>query len=208
MDVVIHADDLGMSAEVDAAIAGLWQRGKIGAVSVLANGPTSAAALAWLAGQPAFEAGVHLDGGAFPPLGGARGPSVDDIAREWRAQLARVREVGIHVRWLDSHESLHFRGAHRDAMAILVQETGLPARAMGSAPGWWRVRSRLRAAACNRALARTYAARDLETWLAEGRPALRGTADPRGHVIVHPGNPAHARYAEEVGRVEGGEISP
>lgn len=133
--LVVVADDLGLGREVDRGILDAHREGIVTAASALVVGPTAeAAAAAVAAGAPDLAVGVHLalvgpDGpasapGAVPTLVGADGrfaaswrhllPRLargavdpDEVRAEWRAQVARARELGLRPTHLDTHQHVH-----------------------------------------------------------------------------------------------------
>jgi chitin disaccharide deacetylase len=128
--VIINADDLGASPEVNRAIFELMSRGLVTSTTLLANGPALAEAVQGTAGFPQCSFGVHLCLTQFAPLtsqpdlapileragrfaGNAiRRVSVDAALRrtiyvEWRAQVERIRAAGIEISHVDSHHHTH-----------------------------------------------------------------------------------------------------
>lgn len=161
--LIFNADDYGLSAEVDEAIEELAGRGAIRDVSILANGPGFERAAGFLGRNPGISAGVHLNVVEGVPLAnspasriltGAGGrfagratlmvrwalypASVTAaIEEEWSAQIERVRQAGVGITHLDSHQHFHcFPPAWRIAARLarrygikamrLPRERGLP----------------------------------------------------------------------------------
>lgn len=224
--ILVHADDLGMSSAVNTAILSALADGTVTSTSVLATGPAFSDAMARLPAGACL--GVHLDLTGFPSINGAHPlaelaavaaegsehlpaaiarlvrehPSM--ILDEWRAQVERVRAAGREVTHLDSHQHVHWMPALWPALQTLLVETGIRAvRGIGRwRPGVSRLRALPQAARAARfkgaftgfvttdafANATTFRARE------EGGLPRPGSLE----VMVHPGNPAHARYAEEL----------
>lgn len=146
IELIVNADDLGLDEGVDAAIVAGFAEGWLSASSLLAVGPTCGA----VRGLPV---GVHLAGTGFAPLtdlgAGLRDAAgnmavplhpteaeVVAVAREWRAQIARVRALGFRPTHLDSHEHLHFWPRWFALLRALARENDLPMRVPGIfAPG-------------------------------------------------------------------------
>lgn len=131
--LVLTADDAGLSAPLSRRIASLLASGRLSATSLLACAPAFAEAVDALGAAGVSEAGVHLcavggetplsaphavstlaPGGRFPgswPIVAARVASgrvrLAEVEREWEAQLAAVRDAGLRVTHLDSHQHLH-----------------------------------------------------------------------------------------------------
>lgn len=225
MRVLVHADDLGMSPAVNAAILAAWRAGTVRSTSVLATGPAFDEAMAALPGD--VDLGLHLDFTGFPSLTGApelarvralaeneggramaelgalaaRRPEL--LRAEAEAQLAKVR-ARHPVTHLDSHHHVHWQPALWPVVRQLLASSGVPAvRQVGA----WRLGvsplraapQRLRAARFRhtfRAWVRTDAFCDASTF----RTLLEADRVDVAtlEVMAHPGNPAHARYAAEL----------
>ena len=208
MRLIVNADDLGMCTEVNEAAARCLDAGCVTSVSILANGPCFDEAVRLLRAWPEVSVGVHLNLTEFAPLTAATHPPPTDTAavrEELVAQVLRVQEAGLRVTHFDSHQHLHYRLAlfgvlkslqrrfdvHRIRGIALVRTDREvdPLRA---------ARQRLRAATFRLRLrafppeARTTAAFGSVT-------VLRGLRRPLAsfEAMAHPGNPCHARYAEE-----------
>lgn len=146
--LIINADDYGLCMEVNAAIEELIDAGRLRDVSVLANGALWESSVRFLQSHPQMSAGVHLNvvegqpvspapeirlltnaNGWFVGLRGlmarwGRHPIAVGraIEIEWRAQLERLREVGVHLSHVDSHQHLHaFPPAWRCAVKLCAE---------------------------------------------------------------------------------------
>lgn len=208
--LLVNADDLGMSDAVNDAVLDTIERGWCTGTSLLATGPAFADA----ARRVRIPVGVHLDLTEFEPItarmrritGGRFAPGHrllgdhDAILEEWEAQVARVRDAGLEVDHLDSHQHVHHGLV--GVIRRLAERTGV--RRVRGMASWrltrWegRVRPSVRGAAF-RARLRALGLRtpdhfaSVELWLTRARTA-RGVVE----LMVHPGNPAHARYADEL----------
>jgi predicted glycoside hydrolase/deacetylase ChbG (UPF0249 family) len=128
-NLVINADDFGLSPSVSRAILEAAREGLINSVSAVAGGPASTAPLfEELAAIPGLRIGAHLTLIEIPPLtpipayaGGIPGSfrsflipyflgkiDRETVRREWRAQLLRIGErIQRPISHLDSHQHLH-----------------------------------------------------------------------------------------------------
>jgi predicted glycoside hydrolase/deacetylase ChbG (UPF0249 family) len=144
--VLVHADDLGLSDEVNDAIGASCARGWVRSVSALATAPAWEGALRSLPAHT--DLGVHLDLTGFPALTGRPElaslralalagsprflPALDELAHtapgvvvaEWHAQIERVRahRAPSHV---DSHQHLHWRPCLWPALRRVIDEAGI-----------------------------------------------------------------------------------
>jgi predicted glycoside hydrolase/deacetylase ChbG (UPF0249 family) len=242
--VIIHADDYGLAPGVNRAVEEGLQSGALHSASILLGGEDANAALAWAASHPQFDFGVHLnlthgrpvlsgvrvpslvgDDGRFRPLGSffmrflLGRIAVEEIAAEWRAQIAAARAAGVRISHLDSHQHVHlipriFRGV----AVLLATEERVSLRAMDGPIAAEATRPNLKGIALA-----------LATRLSVGRRfrhlvAARGAGVPlRGHatldalraalqgarpgetieLVVHPGFPDAALRASGDGYQEG-----
>lgn len=150
--VVVNADDLGLTAGVNRAIARAHRDGVVSSASLLAVGRAFDSAVDLLRAHPTLDVGAHLAlVGEDPPLLSARevptlvdrqgrfprsyrtvvaraaAGRVDpqDVRRELRAQLERIRAAGLTVTHLDTHQHLHLWPLVGDAVAELALESGI-----------------------------------------------------------------------------------
>jgi len=129
LDLIINADDFGISREATAATISLMDRGRVTSATILANGRDFGAAVAAAKELPECSFGVHLNLTEGPPLTNAPGlsPLLDDdghlhpsifttqitrpllasIEKEWIAQVEKIRAAGVPVSHLDSHQHVH-----------------------------------------------------------------------------------------------------
>ncbi len=130
--LVVNADDLGMYPEVNEGIARAFQAGVVRSTSLMVPCPAARPAMRWLADHPEVPFGIHLTlvcdlpGLRWGPVSPAEEvPSLvdgsgrfrtlatmpewlprlrlDDVGREFRAQLQAVREAGLSPVHLDWH---------------------------------------------------------------------------------------------------------
>ncbi len=150
--LITRADDAGASSRVNAAIRAALAGGLVRNVSVLACGPAVEELVDWLPGAgvaiglhvalssewPAWRWGpvagreavpglVEADGGftAAPGVLHERGVAVAEMMIEVRAQLARLRGLGIRPDYLDEHMGVGWLPGLADALADLARAEGL-----------------------------------------------------------------------------------
>ncbi len=127
MDVIVNADDLGISPGVNQAIFGLMEQGKVTSATLLANGPYVEEACRQVSRYPQCSFGAHLNVTEFLPLSdpkaleplqdhnGAfdqtriRHITIDSslaegIFQEFCAQIEKLQSLGVNVSHLDSHK--------------------------------------------------------------------------------------------------------
>jgi chitin disaccharide deacetylase len=133
MRVIINADDLGLSREVNAAAFDLMSKRVVTSATILANGPFVLDALEGSKRFPACSFGVHLnltefrpmcqraglqdilgDNGEFTkvldqtPQSARKTPRfLAAVAEEWCHQIEFLRKAGLQVSHLDSHQHVH-----------------------------------------------------------------------------------------------------
>jgi predicted glycoside hydrolase/deacetylase ChbG (UPF0249 family) len=130
MDVIINADDLGISQEVNDAVFGLMGDGLVTSATIIANGPNLEDACQRLSEMPGCSFGVHLNVAEFAPVSGPDKlePLLDDqggfdvtkildvpvtstlkdgIYREFTAQIKRLKDLGLDITHIDSHLHIH-----------------------------------------------------------------------------------------------------
>ncbi|MBW3614400.1 MAG: ChbG/HpnK family deacetylase [Actinobacteria bacterium] len=150
--LIVTADDYGLTEAVATGILRAHREGIVTSTSALVLAPAFATAGKWLAEEERLGVGVHLAAvGEDPPLLGPHEiPSLvdrrgrlpndwrafltravagridpDDLAREFRAQLEAVRQLGISVTHLDTHQHLHLWPMVRDVVLGLAVEAGV-----------------------------------------------------------------------------------
>lgn len=129
--VIVNADDLGMSREINDAVFELMAKGRVSSATLLANAPATPQAARQSSRFPKCSFGVHLNLTQFEPLSGGAGARVlvnergqmsraNETARpspermlamyeELCAQIERVASLGVEVSHLDSHNHVHTR---------------------------------------------------------------------------------------------------
>lgn len=129
--VIVNADDLGMSHEVNEATFGLMSKGRISSATIIANAPAAREAANHVSRFPKCSFGVHLNLTQFEPLTGGSGsrllvnergqmsranetarPSAERLRAAYQelcAQIERVASLGVSISHFDSHHHVHTR---------------------------------------------------------------------------------------------------
>lgn len=132
MRIIVNADDLGMSEEVNGAIFEGMRRGGITSATMLANGAAVTSAAQNLHYFPKCSFGVHLNLTEFRPLctenytelsnildanGCFAGNRIREIRlgrrmlhaifREWCSQIEHLVRLGVHPSHFDAHHHVH-----------------------------------------------------------------------------------------------------
>jgi predicted glycoside hydrolase/deacetylase ChbG (UPF0249 family) len=128
--IIVNADDLGLSREVNDAIFAHMATGRVTSATVLANADALTDVARRAKDFPRCSFGVHLNADEFRPLTAAAGLAklldsdgnfignrvreipVDGALRaavfaEWCAQVERVRAAGFRISHFDSHHHVH-----------------------------------------------------------------------------------------------------
>jgi predicted glycoside hydrolase/deacetylase ChbG (UPF0249 family) len=132
-NLIVNADDLGWTEGMNRGIAEAHRHGIVTSTSVLANGKAFAQAVELVERMQALGVGVHLNLSDGPPVakreqvgslvndrgmlkGGPeslllrmarRGLALEQVEREWDAQIHKVRDAGIQPTHLDGHKHVH-----------------------------------------------------------------------------------------------------
>ena len=132
-NLIVNADDLGWTEGVNHGIAEAFRNGIVTSTSLLANGAAFAGGVEIARGAPGVGVGVHLNLSDGAPLaeretvtsllndngefaGGAeslllrrarRELLLDEVEREWDAQIQKVRDAGMEPTHLDGHRHVH-----------------------------------------------------------------------------------------------------
>ena len=134
--LIVNADDLGLHRGINAGILKAHRDGIVTSASLSANGAAFEDAVGLARSTPSLEIGVHLTlVGEAPLLPASALPTLapegrlpgsfavlfrrlllgrirpDEVARELKAQVARVRDAGLHVVHLDGHQHVHLHPA-------------------------------------------------------------------------------------------------
>jgi chitin disaccharide deacetylase len=136
-ELVVNADDLGLSRGVNEGIARAHLDGIVTSASLMVRQPAAEAAAELVRQLPKLGVGLHVDLAEWTP-----GPSgwtpvyafVDDrdgsaVAREVEEQLALFEDlVGRPPDHLDSHQHVHRSEPLRSILGRVADELGVPLR--------------------------------------------------------------------------------
>lgn len=163
--LTVTADDFGLCPAVNEAVCRLHDAGVVGRAALLANTAYFEEAVAALRRRESLDVAIHLnltDGApvcipsAVPSLVGRDGRfrggrhygvaariafgrvSPADVAREWRAQMEKVRAAGLDIRYLTSHGHVHLMPPLRRTVVALMREFAIPAMRVVLAGRSWR----------------------------------------------------------------------
>lgn len=150
--IIINADDLGLSNEVNVAIEKAISGECISSSTIMANAPAFDDAIRIAKLYPHISFGVHLNIDEFYPL---TEPSVfvkygmiaengafkkeylqntnisfcnellEAIYNEWKAQIEKMRDAGINPSHFDSHEHTHGIFGLQPVLVRLIKEYGV-----------------------------------------------------------------------------------
>lgn len=152
--LIVNADDGGYSDAVNEAIRACYLAGAITGASVMACGRSFRGAASMLRQIGKTEVGAHLTltGGLSPAtqdvasVSSLVGPDgffpatcraflaryfagrirKDEVCTEFNSQVARIREQGLEVTHLDSHEHIHVLPAVREIVVALALDMAVP----------------------------------------------------------------------------------
>jgi chitin disaccharide deacetylase len=151
--LITRGDDAGSCRSANRAVIEAAERGVLRNVSVMMPGPAAEDAAALLGRREDICLGLHLTLTAEwekvrwgPVLGAKRVPSLVDerghfhpkvemlqrngaaleqMVAEAQAQLARARELGLEVRYIDAHMGVTWLPGLKEAVAELARQEGL-----------------------------------------------------------------------------------
>jgi predicted glycoside hydrolase/deacetylase ChbG (UPF0249 family) len=146
--LIVTADDFGLTEGVCAGIVECLDQGIVTATSVMVCVPGIDEKLERWRNRIAGRAGLHLqltqgtpcsdprdvpslvdETGRFPEsFADVRRPDPEHIEREWHAQAARLRAMGIEPAHLDSHHHVHRNPAVFESYLKIAAHYGVPAR--------------------------------------------------------------------------------
>ena len=135
--LVVNADDLGLSATVNAGIFAAHRRGVVTSASLMVRQAAAPAAAEEAAAHPELAIGLHIDLGEWIYERGEWSQAylhcdTDDpgaVEAECRAQLERFRALlGRDPTHLDSHQHVHESEPAKGVTEALAAELGLPLR--------------------------------------------------------------------------------
>jgi chitin disaccharide deacetylase len=152
-NLIVNADDLGWTEGVNRGIADGHRKGLVTSTSLLANGRAFASAIDVARTNPELGVGVHLNLSDGPPsaspdqvrglLSGegqlegspeslllriaSRGLELEEVEREWDAQIRRVQSAGISPTHLDGHKHVQMLPGLFEIAVRLAKKHGIRA---------------------------------------------------------------------------------
>ena len=145
--IIINADDLGMSAEVNAQIEKCINLGVVTSSTLMANAPEFEEGVRIAKQYTQVSVGVHLNIIEFSPLtnsdifkkhgvvgedgrfieGAIFSVPIDEelrkaIFEEWDAQITKVENAGIHPTHVDSHQHVHTMKVLQDVLCHVMDK--------------------------------------------------------------------------------------
>lgn len=163
--LIINADDFGLTAGINRAIAELHVAGVLTSATLMANGPAFQDAVSISQAHPSLGVGCHIvltDGipvshpYSIPTLLGSDGktfrPSLmdfvqallrgeiseDDIEREALAQVQKLQRAGVDVTHLDTHKHTHMFPTVSRPLLHLAERCSIGAIRSPFEPPWTR----------------------------------------------------------------------
>jgi hopanoid biosynthesis associated protein HpnK len=151
--VIVHADDFGLTEEVNNGILQAHLHGILTSTSIMANGGAFEQALNIARSTPTLDVGIHLtlveekpllDPKEIPALLTQEGGfhrnafhfvgryllgriNLDEVRNELETQIQRVLMAGISPSHLDSHQHIHMLPRILDVVIELGHKYGIPA---------------------------------------------------------------------------------
>ena len=152
-NLIVNADDLGWTEGVNRGIAEAHRKGLVTSTSLLANGPSFAYALEIARANPELGVGVHLNLSDGPPtanskdVGGllneageleggpeslllriaSRSLNLEEVEREWDAQIRKIRDSRITPTHLDGHKHVQMLPGLFEVALRLAKKYGIRA---------------------------------------------------------------------------------
>ncbi len=145
--IIINADDLGMSSEVNAQIERCINLGVVTSSTIMANAPKFEEGVRIAKQYSHVSVGVHLNLIEFAPLtnlttfrkhgllgedgnfleGAIFNTSIDDellqtIFEEWDAQITKVEDAGVFPTHVDSHQHTHTIAELQDVLCRVMDK--------------------------------------------------------------------------------------
>lgn len=148
--LIINADDLGISLDVDAQIEECIRKGAVTSCTLMANAPAFEDGVRIAKQYPQISVGVHLNLIEFKPLTNAdvfRKHGITDeggnfiegaifvmpineelksaVFEEWDSQISKVKEAGINPTHCDSHQHTHTIQALQEPLVKVLKKHGI-----------------------------------------------------------------------------------
>ncbi len=161
--LIINADDFGLTPGINRAVGELHDAGSLTSATLMANGGAFDDAVRIALQRPSLGVGCHVvlvdgepvsEAKEIPTLLGPGGKTFrptlggfvqalllgqinpDDIMREARAQLRKLRQAGIQVTHLDTHKHTHMFPAVLRPLLAVAQEHSIATVRNPFEPAW------------------------------------------------------------------------
>ena len=151
--LIVNADDLGWTEGVNRGIAEAHHHGIVTSASLLANGCAFESGVDLALTTPGLGVGVHLNLSDGPPVadpetvtsmvndqgefaGGPEGlllrlarrsVALEEVEREWDAQIQKIRDTGIRPTHVDGHKHVHMLPGLFELALRLAKRHGIEA---------------------------------------------------------------------------------
>jgi hopanoid biosynthesis associated protein HpnK len=150
-ELIVNADDFGLSSGANRAIIKAWQEGILTSASLMVGGKGFEEAVALAKEHPGLQVGLHLtlvqgrsagERHGFPPLVDSEGYFPHDpvyagiryffvkqlrkqLAAEIEAQITRFLETGLALSHIDGHLNIHMHPTVFDILCRLMPKHGI-----------------------------------------------------------------------------------
>ncbi len=148
MKVLFNADDFGLTKGVTDGIIQSYENGVVRSTTLMMNGSAVRYAVEQARVHPNLHVGIHLvlsygsplstdvpslvtEKGSFRFTNAYREmepPTVEDVEKEWRAQLDAFLATGLPLHHIDSHHHVHGWEILSDLVVRLANEYQVPVR--------------------------------------------------------------------------------
>lgn len=148
MKVIFNADDFGLTKGVTDGIIKAHVDGLVESTTLMMNGLDVDYAVAKAKDNPALNVGIHLVLTWGKPLNNEvvdlidedgmfaykntymemEPPDLNQVEKEWRAQIEAFLDTGLPLHHIDSHHHIHGWETLRDVIVKLAKECGVPVR--------------------------------------------------------------------------------
>jgi chitin disaccharide deacetylase len=152
-NLIVNADDLGWTDGVNRGIADAHRKGLVTSASLMANGRAFDSALEVARTNPELGVGVHLNLSDGPPSAdpkqvpgllnsagnlenspeslllriASRGLEIEEVEREWDAQIHKIRTAGVAPTHLDGHKHVQMLPGLFEIALRLAKKHGIRA---------------------------------------------------------------------------------
>jgi chitin disaccharide deacetylase len=152
-NLIVNADDLGWTEGVNRGIADGHRKGLVTSTSLLANGRAFASAIDVARANPELGVGVHLNLSDGPPSASpdqvrgllnseghlegspesllfrvaSRNLEIEEVEREWDAQIRKIQSAGISPTHLDGHKHVQMLPGLFEIALRLAKKYGIRA---------------------------------------------------------------------------------